>query len=388
MHRSFSRSRRQFLSAAVASGTLLLVPALHPQSAFALSNGLALTPPMGWNTYNAFSSDFDATVIMQIADAMVSSGLRDAGYQYLNLDGGWWDYSNNSQRNPDGTIPIDTTKFPNGMKPVADYVHSKGLKFGIYLQPNEQLFTASHVQTDVNMMVDWGVDFLKYDGWTTDSGDPSFAQMRDALAASGRSILYSINDSGSDSLPDIANMYRTGPDINDQWDSIVGNYMTNISHNSGYGPGGWNDPDMLVVGHNSTVTYNEQVAHFSLWAIMAAPLLLGFDLRTMTDQDRSIILNTEVIAVDQDPLGIQGSIVNDNGAGLQVISKSLQGGSRAVVLFNSSASSADITANWNDIGLSGTKSVRDLWAHADLGNFTGSYTANVAPHSVVLIKVS
>jgi alpha-galactosidase len=370
-------------------------------SAHALENGLARTPPMGWNSWNKYACNISEELIKRQADAMVSSGLRDAGYQYINIDDCW-----QVSRDSNGNIVADPVRFPSGIAALADYVHSKGLKLGIYTDIGTatcQGRPGSHGYEvkDARQYAAWGVDYVKVDWCYTPGYDApsSYAVMRDALLNAGRPIVFSICNWGEQSPwnwgPSTGNLWRTTGDIQDSWNSFTGILDSNAGHAASAGPGGWNDPDMLIVGlygsngvGGTGMTDTEYQAHFSLWSLMAAPLIMGNDLTNMNTATRNILMNPEVIAVDQDPLGVQGSKVVDNG-GLQVWSKKLSGtGTRAVVLFNRTATPASITAHWSDLGLApGSASVRDLWARADRGSFSNSYTTSVAPHGVVMLKV-
>ena len=368
----------------------------------ALDNGLARTPPMGWNSWNKYACNINETLIKQQADAMVSSGLKAAGYQYINIDDCW-----QVGRDANGNIVADATRFPSGIAALADYVHSKGLKLGLYTDIGTatcQGRPGSHGYEvkDANQYAAWGVDYVKVDWCYTPNYDApsSYAVMRDALLNASRPIVFSICNWGEQSPwnwgPGTGNLWRTTGDIQDSWSSFTSILDSNARHAVSARPGAWNDPDMLIVGlygsngvGGTGMTDTEYQAHFSLWSLMAAPLIMGNDLTNMNTATRNILMNPEVIAVDQDPLGIQGSKVADNGAGLQVWSKKLSGsGARAVVLFNRSAASASITASWRDLGLtSANASVRDLWARADRGSFSNSYTISVPSHGVVMLKV-
>ncbi|WP_224363413.1 NPCBM/NEW2 domain-containing protein [Hyalangium versicolor] len=387
--------------AAGLTGRLILLSTLLGMSAHALDNGLARTPPMGWNSWNKYACNINETLIKQQADAMVSSGLKAAGYQYINIDDCW-----QVSRDANGNIVADSTRFPSGIAALADYVHSKGLKLGVYTDIGTATCqgrpgSRGYEVKDANQYAAWGVDYVKVDWCNTPGYDApsSYAVMRDALAQASRPIVFSICNWGVQSPwnwgPSTGNLWRTTGDINDSWGSFTGILDSNAQHAASAGPGSWNDPDMLIVGlygsngvGGTGMTDTEYQAHFSLWALMAAPLIMGNDLTNMNAATRNILMNSEVIAVDQDPLGIQGSKVVDNN-GLQVWSKKLTGsGVRAVVLFNRSAAAANITANWSDLGLAaGSATVRDLWAKADRGSFTNSYTANVPSHGVVMLKV-
>ena len=373
-----------------------------------VSKGLALTPPMGWNTWNKFGCNVSDELVRGAADAMVSSGMKDAGYQYIVIDDCW-----QVKRDEHGNIVPDPQRFPNGIKAVADYVHSRGLKFGIYSDAGEKTCAGrpgglGHEYQDALMYASWGVDYLKYDWCNTLPGQDaraSYANIRRALDASGRPIVLSICEWGSHQ-PWLwghevgGNLWRTTGDIQPRWEGkrewSPGNCCNNgvmaiVDENeplySRAGPGHWNDPDMLEVG-NGGLTTTENRTHFSLWAIMAAPLIAGNDLRNMSPDVKEILTNKEVIAVDQDSLGRQGRRMWKDGD-LEVWAKQLQDGSRAVVLLNRGASQQTVTATWEQIGYPDhlSASVRDLWAHKDLGKFTGKFSAPVESHGVVVVTV-
>lgn len=373
-----------------------------------VSKGLALTPPMGWNTWNKFGCNVSDELVRGAADAMVSSGMKDAGYQYIVIDDCW-----QVKRDEHGNIVPDPQRFPNGIKAVADYVHSRGLKFGIYSDAGEKTCAGrpgglGHEYQDALMYASWGVDYLKYDWCNTLPGQDaraSYANIRRALDASGRPIVLSICEWGTHQ-PWLwgqevgGNLWRTTGDIQPRWEGkrewSPGNCCNNgvmaiVDENeplySRAGPGHWNDPDMLEVG-NGGLTTTENRTHFSLWAIMAAPLIAGNDLRNMPPDVKEILTNKEVIAVDQDALGRQGRRVWKDGD-LEVWAKQLQDGSRAVVLLNRGASQQTVTATWEQIGYPDhlSASVRDLWAHKDLGKFTGKFSSPVESHGVVVVTV-
>jgi len=358
----------------------------------ALNNGLALTPPMGWNSWNRFGCNITDAQVRQMADAMVSSGMAAAGYQYIVIDDCW---QGNGRTN--GHVNLDPD-FPN-MKALGDYIHSKGLKFGIYSDRGTatcagRVGSYGYETIDANDYASWGVDYLKYDNCNPAPGSnqqADYTRMRDALAATGRPIVYSICAWDYASwMPSVGNLWRTTGDISNSWDGMIWIPDHNNQTASVAGPGAWNDPDMLEVG-NGGLTDTESRTHMSLWAVMAAPLIAGNDLRNMTQATREILTNPEVIAVDQDPLGIQGTRVWLGGSGnwLNIWSKPLSGtNARAVALFNGTTSTANITVNWSQIGLpAGNATVRDLWARADRGTFNNSYTASVPAHGTVLVKI-
>src|ERR1700691_634743 len=368
----------------------------------ALDNGLARTPPMGWNSWNKFACNVSEDLIKQAADAMVSSGMRDAGYQYVVIDDCW-----QVDRDAQGNIIPDAKRFPAGIKAVAEYVHSKGLKFGIYSDAGTA--TCQHRPggrgyefQDARQYAAWGVDYLKYD-WCdhgTQDSQSSYSIMRDALKKSGRPIVFSLCEWGSTKpwlwAADIGNLWRATGDILDKWDGTVKwggmgvvQILDSVDGLQSYaGPGHWNDPDMLEVG-NGGMSLTEYRAHFSMWCLLAAPLMAGNDIRSMTGDIRDILTNKEVIAIDQDPLGREGRRVK-RADGLEVWAKQLADGGRAVGLLDRTAAQADITVSWTDLGYPDhlAARVRDLWAKKDLGEKTGSFSALVPSHGVAMVRVN
>jgi alpha-galactosidase len=365
---------------------------------------LAATPPMGWNSWNTFGCNINEQLIKEVADAMVSSGMQAVGYEYVNIDDCWMD-----GRDADGNLRWNAETFPSGIEALAEYVHGLGLKLGIYEAANFGTCTGvyggnasvyvgslGYEQQDAETFASWGIDYLKYD-LCAGSRD-SIRTMGTAINNVGRPILYSINPGNGEGDLDppkdgwdmlgVAHIWRIGFDISNNWDAVIRLIDQNSELYPWAGPGGFNDPDMLEVGKLADA--NEDRAHFSLWAIMAAPLIAGNDIRSMSDTTRDILTNFEVIAVNQDPLGIQGRIVATPGPDLQVWSKELSGtNKRAVVLFNRSSDAASITVNWSDIDLpAGEATVRDLWRHMDFGLFTDSYAAEEIPsHGVAIFKI-
>jgi alpha-galactosidase len=352
---------------------------------------LARTPPMGWNSWNKFGCGVSEQLIRETADAMVSSGMKDAGYQYVNIDDCW-----QVRRDDAGNIVADPAKFPSGIKALADYVHSKGLKIGIYTDAGTNTCqgrpgSLNHELQDAKIYASWGIDYVKVDWCHAEGLDPvvQYAKFRDALAQAGRPIVFSICDWGVNAPwqwgPKTGNLWRTTEDISDHYDrmSVIGFAQNGLEKFAG--PGHWNDPDMLEIG-NGGMTRDEYRTHASLWALLAAPLLAGNDLRTMTGETKELLMNREVIAVDQDDAGIQGHRVWDEGP-LEIWMKPLAGGSRAVGLFNRGESTLKITLHFKIVGAPEKANLRDLWEHKDLGSFTGSYAADVPKHGVVMLKV-
>ncbi len=372
-------------------------------------NELARTPPMGWNSWNTFRLEINEDLVKGIADTFVAEGLKDVGYEYIVIDDGW-----QIDRDEKGNIIADSTKFPSGIKALADYVHSKGLKFGIYSDAGYRTcggFPGSlgHEYQDARQYAAWGVDYLKYDWCNTgnQSAPDSYRLMRNALREAGRPIVFSICEWGVSKpwtwAPEVGNLWRTTFDIRPCWDCgkqthsngvQVENFIgftkildRQVGLEVSAGPGHWNDPDMLEVG-NGELTFEENKAHFSLWCILAAPLMLGNDVRDMTPETLAILTNKRVIAVNQDPLGRQGRKVRDDGD-FEVWSKELHDGTRAVVLFNRSRQDAEISFRWAEIGIPQrlTMTVTDLWDTAKSEECTGSYSSVVPAHGVVMVAV-
>ncbi len=397
MHNHISR-RRMLGGLFVLFCFLALLPA---GPLLALDNGLAKTPPMGWNSWNKFHCHINEDVVKAAADAMVASGMKDAGYEYIVIDDCW-----QVSRDAQGNIVPDPKTFPSGIKALADYVHSKGLKFGIYSDAGTRTCAGrpgsrGYEFQDARQYAAWGVDYLKYD-WChhgKQNSEASYSLMRDALAASGRPIVFSLCEWGSTKpwlwAKDVGNLWRTTGDIKDiwarkgkhgylGWTDII-DIQADLAPYAG--PGHWNDPDMLEVG-NGGLTTAEYRAHFSLWCIMAAPLMAGNDLSSMAPEIKEILTNKEVIAIDQDPLGKQGTRVRDDGD-QEVWVKPLQGGNRAVALLNRGPAPAKITVSWEEMDYPAhlSAAVRDLWAKKDLGRMTGKFTATVPSHDVVVVTV-
>jgi alpha-galactosidase len=367
-------------------------------------NGLALTPPMGWNSWNKFACNVNEQTIRDSADAIVSSGMRDAGYQYVVIDDCW-----HGPRDANGFITADPQKFPSGIKALADYVHSRGLKFGIYsdagrLTCGGRPGSQGHEYQDALTYARWGVDYLKYDWCSTGdrNAQEAYAVMADALRKSGRNIVFSMCEWGTAKpwlwAKNTGNLWRTTGDI---WDSFN---KQDDAHKSWAhtvveivdlneplwpfaGPGHWNDADMLEVG-NGGMTPAEYRSHFSLWAMMASPLMAGNDIAHMDDAARSILINKEVIAIDQDKLGVQGRRAAKDGD-KEVWVKPLAGGGRALLLFNRGETPAIIraTAEQLDYPSNLRARVRDLWAHKDLPRWSGAIEATVEPHGVAMYRV-
>ena len=384
-------------------GTLAFVMAIAASGGDATAtDGLALTPPMGWNSWNAFHCEVSEKVVRDAADALVSSGMRDAGYQYVVVDDCW-----QGERDAAGRLAADKERFPSGMKALADYVHARGLRYGLYSDAGELTCATrpgskGHEAADAMTFAAWGVDYLKYDWCHTDGQDAreSYGRMSRALRAAGRPVVFSICEWGSTKpwtwAPGVGHLWRATGDIQDCWECGTEWGGMGITHildlvadlHPFAGPGRWNDPDMLEVG-NGGLTLAESRSHFSLWALLAAPLIAGNDIAGMKPEVRDILLNREVIAVDQDPLGVQGRRILDGGPN-EVWMKPLADGSRAVVLFNRGTDTMAIRCRPEDIGFSPAQKlrIRDLWKHAEIPLENGAIEGKVKPHDVVMVRVT
>jgi alpha-galactosidase len=368
---------------------------------------ISLTPPMGWNSWNCFAGTVDDAKVRAAADAMVASGLIRHGWSYINIDDTW-----EGVRDAAGRIQSNE-KFPD-MKALAAYVHSKGLKIGIYSSPGPKTcagFEGSwkHEQLDAAQYAAWGFDYLKYD-WCSyegvqDRSQPELARlekpyqvMRQALDHVDRDIVFSLCQYGMGEVwrwgAEVGgNCWRTTGDISDQWKSMSSIGFGQAGHEAHAGPGHWNDPDMLVVGklgwgqlRPTSLTANEQYTHVSLWCLLAAPLLIGCDLSQLDAFTFNLLSNDEVLAIDQDPLGRQAARAYKNGP-TEIWAKDLADGSKAVGLFNCSDETSTVQAPYANLGIQGSHRIRDLWRQQDLGLFSGSFTASVPRHGVVLVRI-
>ena len=400
----------KYFYAFMLAGLLLLSGSLHAQK----FDGLALTPPMGWNSWNTFACNVDEALIREMADAVVSSGMKDAGYAYIVIDDCW-----HGQRDSLGFIHPDAQRFPSGIKALAEYIHSKGLKFGIYSCAGDQTCggrpgSRGHEYQDAISYAQWGVDYLKYD-WCNNTGLNSvgaYTTMRDALYAAGRPIVFSLCEWG-DTKPwewakNVGHLWRITGDITDCFDCEVNHgswsswgIIKTIELRKGIrqyaGPGHWNDPDMLEVGRGMTL--NEDRAHFSMWAMLAAPLMAGNDLRNMKKEITEILTNKDVLAVDQDSLGVQGLKFNDNESGVETWVKPLKNGDWAICFLNKSEQKQKIDFDWSkkyiadDISKNTLKtnevtySLRDLWAKKNLGSTKKNLVADIPSHDVLMIRL-
>ncbi|MEH0637357.1 ricin-type beta-trefoil lectin domain protein [Streptomyces bottropensis] len=390
---------------------------LSAEPAAVSTNQIGVTPPsMGWASWNTFFSSIDHNVIKQQADALVSSGMADAGYKYVNLDDGWWQ----GARDANGNIVVDENLWPGGMKAMADYIHSKGLKAGIYTDagkdgcgyyfpttrpaaPNTGM--EGHYQQDLETFQRWGFDYVKIDwcGGQAEKLDQEAtykqiaAANEAASAVTGRKLVLSFCEWGT-GLPwnwatGHGDLWRTSHDVflRGETPSMTKMYrnfdesLQSAAQHTGY----YNDPDMLMVGLNSMTAQRNRL-HMSLWSISGAPLLAGNNVATMSTETRDILTNPEVLAIDQDPRGLQGVKVAEDTRGLQVYDKVLSGtGKRAVMLFNRTGSAANITVRWADLGLTtASATVRNAWTRTDAGSFATGYTTSVPANDAVLLTVS
>jgi alpha-galactosidase len=370
-------------------------------------NAIALTPPMGWNSWNCFACDVNEANVRAAADAMAASGLINHGWTYINIDDCW-----EAGRDANGMI-LSNPKFPD-MKALTDYVHGKGLKIGLYSSPGPKTCARhegsfQHEELDARRYAEWGFDYLKYD-WcsygelfpkpTHDELLKPYQVMRAALDKAPRDIVFSLCQYGMGDVWEWGaqvggNCWRTTGDISDTWSSMSGIGFRQAGHEAYAGPGHWNDPDMLVVGYvgwsakvrPTRLTPNEQYTHISLWCLLCSPLLIGCDMTRLDDFTLSLLTNDEVLDVSQDSLGRQAGRVAKDGA-VEVWAKDLEDGAKAVGLFNRGEEAAPVTLKWSDAGLSGKQTLRDLWRQQDLGSFTGEFRAQVPRHGVVLLKVA
>jgi alpha-galactosidase len=384
---------------------------------------IALTPPMGWNSWNCFAGAVSDEKVRSAADAMVNSGLINHGWTYINIDDCWEVRANEPAdhlRAADGHI-LTNKKFPD-MKALADYIHSKGLRAGLYSSPGPATcagFTASyqHEEDDARQYAAWGFDYLKYD-WCSYGGiakkiqsapnPPSqlevyqhpYAVMRDALLHQNRDIIFSFCQYGMGNVWEWGeqfggNCWRTTGDINDSWRSLSGIAFSQNGHEKYAGPGHWNDPDMLVVGRlgwgklrPTKLTGNEQYLHITMWSLLSSPLLIGCDMTQLDDFTLNLLSNDEVLAVNQDPLGKPAGRIVDLGNGLEVWGRDLEDGSKAVGLINRGEMPSDVTVKWSDLGITGSHTVRDLWRQKDLGTQDTAFTTTVGRHGAAMIKIS
>ena len=380
-----------------------MVLAIFTMNAFAQKfDDLAKTPPMGWNSWNKFGCNVSEKLIIGMADAMVESGMQDAGYEYIVIDDCW-----QVDRDENGNIVVDPERFPNGMKHVVDYVHSKGLKFGIYSCAGTKTCAGrpggrGHEYQDARTYASWGVDYLKYDWCNTSTQDPkaSYSTMRDALYTAGRPVVYSICEWGSSKpwewAKDVGHLWRTTRDIRDIYESMLSILDQNGELARFAGPGHWNDPDMLEVG-NGGMTTEEYKTHFTLWCMMAAPLMAGNDLTNMTPETKEILTNSEIIALDQDSLGRQGFCYRDNGD-YEIWIKELANKEKAACLLNRGDEVKNVQVDFNLL-LAASRNywandnfkledytVRNLWEHKNIKIDNPVAFIEIPPHSVKVFR--
>jgi alpha-galactosidase len=374
---------------------------------------LARTPPMGWNSWNKFGCNVNESLIRETADALVASGMKDAGYLYINIDDCW-----HGQRDQLGFIHEDPQRFPSGMKALADYIHSKGLKLGIYSDAGWKTCgghpgSRGHEFQDALTYAQWGVDYLKYDWCNTEGlkAEGAYLTMRDALYAAKRPVVFSICEWGSDKPWEwgkkVGHLWRTTGDIYNCFDCVKDHgtwkqwgVLQILDMQKGLrehaGPGHWNDPDMLEVGNGMSV--NEDRAHFSMWCMLAAPLISGNDLRNMSAGTREILTNREVIAVNQDALGVEGFQYSAKD-GVEVWFKPLENGDWAVVFLNRNTTARKVSFDWKNEKVADslskrearfdvtTYSLRDLWAKRDIGTTARPLSAEVPAHDVLMLRL-
>ncbi len=370
---------------------------------------LAVTPPMGWNSWNWFGKmNINETVVRQVIDAIVKEGLRDVGYRYVVVDGGWRD----TKLGPNGELLPNPIRFPHGIKILADYAHSKGLKFGLHTVPGtndcggDKVGGYGHEEVQIKQFVDWGIDFIKLDkcrfegGWNEEVLKDTYFKWSNLLKKCGRDIVLSISAYKFRNWnPEVAQMSRTTGDIaaksngGARFDSVggvkSGSIMANAEINNLYakyaGSGYWNDPDMMVTGAQGLST-NEQKSHFALWCLMSAPLFLGNDPRHMTLTEKDIVLNKDCIKIDQDPTE-QGKLIKSDGD-TEIWAKKLMNGEVAVLLLNrSNLDGKNITLNFSDIGVSRKSQIRDIYSNKSLGYFAKSITKHLEPEASLFLII-
>ena len=358
-----------------------------------LDNGLGRKPQMGWNSWNHFACDVHQTVIEQTVDALVARGLDKLGYRYVNVDDCWMESRDNN-----GVIQPDRDSFPD-FQGMIHYVHRKGLLFGLYSSAGTETCegrpgSLGHEEADASSYAAWQVDYLKYDNCFNDGSEPKtrYSAMRDALNKTGRPIFYSMCEWGVDDPAtwgsDVGNSWRTTQDIRDNWESMISRADQNNEWAQYAGPGGWNDPDMLEIG-NGGMSSTEYETHMSLWCLMKAPLLIGCDVRTMDDDTLRILSNPEVIAINQDDLGVQGKKLSANGS-IEVWGGPLKGKKFVMLVLNRGDSSETVSVEWSkffDIDSGCEALVRDLWLREDLGVLGRSFSATVPRHGVKVYKI-
>lgn len=377
---------------------------------------ISATPPMGWNSWNTFKQHPNETDIKQIADQMVASGLKAAGYEYVNLDDYW-----SLGRDSIGKIIINLQNYPHGMKAIADYIHSKGLKAGIYTNIGRKasyatLASTGYYQQDMDTFAAWGFDYVKVDvNFAPDRSETGlkkeFSAIAKAIANTGRPMVFSICNQGDGIYADwasgVGNLWRVGHDIDyiswtkpfqkTQWEGVIYEIDKSAAHPEIAGPGHWNDADMMLVGvtHGNKLTPLTDIeakSHFSMWCMLASPLIMGNDIRDISKETLDILTNKEAIAIDQDADGVQGTMVDEQVRGLQVWLKRLKSGKNdnkyAVALFNRSEMTNKIILDFNKLGLKGKYQIRDVWTHKNIGKFSENFSNEVPAHGVNLLIIT
>jgi len=360
-----------------------------------LSDGLAPKPPMGWNSWNRFGVKIDEALVLETAEAMVTSGLRDAGYRYVVIDDGWMA----SERDRNGNFVADPEKFPAGMKELADRIHSLGLRFGIYTDAGTKTCqdlpaSLGYEFRDARRFAEWGVDYVKVDWCHTDGMGPRalYAKWAMALRATGRPIVLSICEWGRarpwEWAGELGHLWRTSWDIQPEWSSIVTILDRQAELHPFAGPDHWNDPDMLEVG-NGELTGDQSRAHFAMWAMLAAPLMAGNDLRTMTDEVREILIAPEIVAIDQDSLGKQGRRIRRDGD-TEIWIRELAAGHRVVAAFNRGFDHREVWISLEELGIEPRTDVRvrDLWQRTDVRVIRREIVAATNPVSATVLRVA
>lgn len=350
---------------------------------------------MGWNDWYRYRCKVTEAIVQANALAMVKSGMKDAGYTYVNIDDCW-----QGRRDAKGFIHPNS-RFPN-MKALGDYIHSLGLKFGIYSSPGPKTCAGyegsyGHEKQDAETYARWGVDFVKYDWcsaskvYSPDQMQTAYRKMHEAILSTGRPMVFSLCQYGLQAVWQWGasvggNMWRTTADIGgDGYERVMFYGLQQNGLGKFAGPGHWNDPDILQIGLGH-LTHDEELSQMSLWCLLAAPLLAGNDLTHMSQATREILTNPDVIAVDQDPKGIEGHLISQEGP-LEIWAKPLEDGSVAVGMFNLSLSKVPMTVRFKDVGMPNAVEVRNLWARKNLGVFRGAFPAEAPRHGVVLIKL-
>ncbi len=375
--------------------------------------GLAQTPPLGWNSWNTFHGNVSEQVVRETAEAMIQNGMRDAGYVYIVIDDTW----SLKERDADGNLVPDPEKFPSGMKALGDWLHRHGFKFGIYGCAGKKTCGGypgswGHEFQDARLFASWGVDYLKYDWCYTETANAqdAYKRMRDALYAAGRPVVFSICEWGTakpwEWAQDVGHLWRTTGDIYDSYDGRKGWEMgwkrildlqyELVQSSMGpdgiakyAGPGHWNDPDMLEVG-SAGLTFAESRAHFGLWCILAAPLMAGNDVRSMSEDIRTLLTHRELLAINQDPLGKQGyRVLAEPGKNLEIWVRELENKEWAVAVLNTAGEAKELTVDWNYFHwfLHGTYEIRDLWAGRSVGNTDRPFTQRVESHDIALLRL-